>query len=50
MARELIAAKNPAIGNGFKVAELENGATWGCVGQVMTAYQVPGAASETKAP
>ena len=42
-ARALLAAKVPALADAFKSAAVENDATWGCIGQTMTAYRVPGA-------
>jgi hypothetical protein len=39
----LLAAKQPALAASFKPAAVENDATWGCIGQTMTAYRVPGA-------
>jgi hypothetical protein len=44
-ARTLLASRQPAMAAAFKPAELENGATWGCVGQAMTAYRVAAAAA-----
>lgn len=37
-------AGQPALASALKPAEIRNGATYGCLGQAMTAYQVPGAA------
>jgi hypothetical protein len=42
-ARALLAAKQPTLAAAFKPAAVENDATWGCIGQTMTAYRVPGA-------
>ena len=42
-AKALLASRQPALAAAFKPARLENGATWGCVGTTMTAYQVPDA-------
>lgn len=36
-------AGQPALAASFKAAELRNGATYACLAQTMTAYQVPGA-------
>jgi hypothetical protein len=44
-ARTLLAAKQPAMAGAFRPAAVENGATWSCVGQTMTAYRVAGAAA-----
>ncbi len=43
-ARALLASKQPALAANFRSANLQNDATWGCVGQTMTGYRVPGAA------
>ena len=48
-ARALLASKQPALAVAFKPAEIENGATWGCVGQAMTAYRIPGAPTVARA-
>ena len=42
-ALALLAAKQPTLAAAFKPAAVENDATWGCIGQTMTAYRVPGA-------
>ncbi len=40
-ARALLAAKQPLLASTFRAAALQNRATWGCVGQTMTAYHIP---------
>jgi hypothetical protein len=44
-ARALLATRQPALAGTFRDAEAVNGATWGCIGQAMTAYSIPGAAT-----
>jgi hypothetical protein len=44
-ARALLAVKHPALSGAFRPAAVENGATWSCVGQTMTAYRLAGAAT-----
>lgn len=41
-ARQALASQ-PALAAAFKPAEIRNGATYACIAQTMTAYQVPGA-------
>ncbi len=41
-ARGLVAGQ-PALASAFREAAIQNDATWGCIGQAMTAYRVPGA-------
>lgn len=48
-ARSLLAARQPTLAGAFKQAEIENDATWGCIGQAMTAYRVPEAAEAQSA-
>lgn len=36
-------ASQPALAAAFKAAEIQNGATYGCAAQMMTAYRVPNA-------
>jgi hypothetical protein len=39
-ARALLAGRKAALAGSFRSAELQNDATWGCIGQAMTAYRV----------
>ena len=39
-ARALLAARKAELAANFRSAELRNDATWGCIGQAMTAYRV----------
>ena len=48
-AKALLASRQPALAAAFKPAVVENGATYGCAGVTMTAYQVPATAAPASA-